>query len=66
MKHSNIKATCYINWDWNIFQERWPDWGDARIQMNDFILREFKKELADPVYMHSADEEATLKSLMIH
>lgn len=46
-----VKAFCYINWNWAA-TENWPDWGNARIEENPFVLSAFKEEIRHPVYCH--------------
>jgi hypothetical protein len=52
-----IKAFCYINWDWeyfaNLYGTSWGDWGDARIQKNAFILNQYQEEMNLPLYKHA-------------
>jgi hypothetical protein len=56
-KHPQIKATCYINWDWVYWSNKlgfgWQDWKDARIEKNDIIKAGFLQELKKPVFVHS-------------
>ena len=55
--HSNVKAFCYINWDWRVWGKRyspsWMDWGDARLQENDFVREHFRQQLMKPLYLKS-------------
>lgn len=52
-----IKAFCYINWDWEYFAgslgRPWGNWGDARIQMNSFVLEQYQNEMSLSLYEHS-------------
>jgi len=50
-EHSHIKGFCYINADWRQ-RARWRDWGDCRVEQNPSILRLYKQELADDLYIH--------------
>lgn len=50
--HPTVKAFCYINWDWTQYPV-WSDWGDARIQMNEIILKSYRQELAHEWYAHA-------------
>lgn len=49
--HSEIKAFCYINWDWG---KDWktPRWMNARIEENEEVRRKYVKELNNPIYIH--------------
>lgn len=61
--HPVIKGTCYINWKWTDYPQ-WQNWGDARMEeATDEILSAYRAELADPIYLHSADKQ-TLTSLI--
>jgi hypothetical protein len=55
-EHPAVKAFCYINRDWRGYPV-WSHWGDARIQVNDVILDRYKRELADPLFLHAALRE---------
>jgi hypothetical protein len=64
-KHPNVKAFCYINWDWSVWAPRysmeWADWGDARLQMNSEVSRLFLEEVSKPLYIKAGDKSASLK-----
>ena len=49
--HSQIKAFCYINWDWG---KDWktPRWKNSRIEENEKVRKKYVKELNDPIYIH--------------
>jgi len=47
-----IKAFCYINGAWDNYPE-FQGWGDARIEINPFLLDRYKNELANPWYTHA-------------
>jgi hypothetical protein len=51
--HPQIKAFCYINWDW---AKDWktPRWGNSRIEENEFVRRKYVKELSKKMYIHNA------------
>jgi hypothetical protein len=57
-----IKAVCYINWEWKEWSERlgypWQDWGDARIQRNEVVRDLWVKSLADPIYLHATGDKS--------
>jgi hypothetical protein len=67
--HSNVKAFCYINWDWakisKEFNLPWPDWGDCRIEANSIITNLYRDEMKNPLYFHGEDEKAFRKALGI-
>lgn len=48
--HSNVKAFCYINWDWAV-DWKTPEWGNCRIEENEFIKHAYSKEMADKRYV---------------
>ena len=50
-QHSNIKAFCYINWDW---AKDWkqPEWGNCRIEENEIVLKNYLHELKKARYIH--------------
>ncbi len=56
-RHPQIKASSYINWEWDYWSEAigipWENWGDARIQMNDVVLKRMRREMASPLYQHA-------------
>lgn len=35
-RNPHVKGFSYINWEWSRFPQ-WHDWGDGRIQMNEFV-----------------------------
>ena len=53
----NIKAFCYINWEWGYWSDKlgfgWHAWGDCRIEKNDYVTQMYKKEMNLPLYQHS-------------
>jgi len=51
--HPNIKAFCYINWDWSKYKQ-WSDWGEARLSRNEDVLRRYKTEMRNPRYIHAS------------
>jgi len=54
--HPEIKAFCYINWEWLTWSERtghdWRTWGDGRIERNEEVLRRYREEMNRPLYAH--------------
>lgn len=61
--YSNIKAFCYIDWNWADYPQ-WADWGDARIEQNVYVKSQFTLELASPLYFHATNESAFRKTLV--
>ena len=57
-KFPQIKAFCYINWDWRKYPQ-WADWGDARIQDDPTVLAFYRREVGNPLYRSAAGEAAT-------
>ena len=60
--HENVKAFCYISWNWAIYPQ-WSDWGEARINRNPVVLDHYKAELANPLFLHATDPK-TLQALL--
>jgi len=56
-KNPQIKAFCYINWDWEYWSNKlgfpWHDWKDARIQLNDYVNENYKLQLQNKLFIHS-------------
>jgi hypothetical protein len=50
-----VKATCYINWDWAEFPQ-WFDWGDARLDQNDFVRVNYVHRLRNELYGHASTQ----------
>ncbi len=57
-----IKAFCYINWNWGE-TERWPTWGDARLEANETVAQRYRREMQCPLYLHDRGEEAVRRAL---
>lgn len=60
--HPNIKAFCYINWDWSPFPQ-WQNWGDARLQQNPVVADLYRREMASPLYLHGSTKDDFLRAL---
>lgn len=43
-RHPAVKGISYINWDWSAYPQ-WQDWGDARLQMNEFVLENWIRHM---------------------
>ncbi len=56
-KNPQIKAFCYINWDWAYWSDKlgfpWHNWKDARIQLNDTVKENYKIQLRNKLFIHS-------------
>jgi hypothetical protein len=48
-----VKAFCYINWNWDVYPS-FRGWGDARIDQNELVLQNYRRELASALYRHAA------------
>jgi hypothetical protein len=59
-----IKAFCYINWEWSPYP-RWSDWGDGRLETNAEVLARWRETLADEIFLHGRDEQATREALCV-
>jgi len=53
-KHSEIKAFCYISWDWKEDYNK-PEWLNGKIQDNELVRKNFIKELENPKYIHDQE-----------
>jgi hypothetical protein len=54
--HDNpgVKAFAYTNYDWeNDPLDRWPGWGDTRLEVNSTISDLYIQELGNDLYVHS-------------
>ncbi len=56
-ENPEIKAICYINWDWVYWSKKlgfqWEDWKDGRIEKNETISAAYIQELKKPIFIHS-------------
>lgn len=48
-EHPQIKAFCYINWDWGKDWKQ-PEWLNGRIHENEIVRKHFVKELSQSKY----------------
>jgi hypothetical protein len=62
--YPNMKAFCYINWNWAKYP-KWGDWGNGRIEDNEYVSRHFVKEISHKYYIHGADEPSTRSFLRV-
>ena len=51
-KNKIIKAFCYINWDWGKDWKQ-PEWLNGRIHENEYVRKNFVKELNKKKYIHN-------------
>lgn len=58
-----IKAFCYINTDWTVSHT--PQWGNARIELNNYISNEFKRHLHAELYLGGQSKSLLQKTLKI-
>lgn len=60
-QNPGIKAFCYINWEWAVEAKRlgfkWDNWGDARIQTNETVRKNYNNELKNKVFVHLEKEK---------
>ncbi|MBN2329774.1 MAG: DUF1080 domain-containing protein [Candidatus Omnitrophica bacterium] len=64
-RHPNVKAFCYISWDWANFLQ-WKEWGNARITENSVVLHLYRNELRRRVYLHGNPSMNPLKKILLH
>lgn len=50
-EHPVVKAFCYINWDWGVDWNQ-PEWGNCRIEENDYVKKRFVEELSKECYIN--------------
>ena len=56
--HPEIKGFNYTNWDWSKYGQ-WKEWGDARIEVNSYILTQYKAEMRKSKYIHLRSSKPT-------
>ncbi len=61
-KYPNVKAFCYISWDWVAYPQ-WKRWGNCRINDNPEVLELYQAELLKDRYLHASDEQTTREML---
>lgn len=53
-----IKAFCYINWEWKYWSDKtghkWDNWGDCRIERSEYVTQQYRKEMDLPLYEHAS------------
>jgi len=62
-QYPQIKAFSYINTDWST--TFLPDWGDCRLEANEYVKTQFLNEMKSDLYLHGAPEIETLNYLNI-
>jgi hypothetical protein len=55
--HKEIKGFGYINANWP--SGAYPNWGDARIQNNQYVSQRYREEMRKPKYVHLRSLPAT-------
>ncbi|MDN5217109.1 glycosyl hydrolase [Fulvivirgaceae bacterium BMA12] len=57
-QNPQVKAFCYINWDWAYWSEKlgfgWHDWKDARIERNEYVRHNYINELKSELFVHTS------------
>lgn len=54
--HPQIKAHCYLNEDWSMYKNpKDAERGNARIEINSFILEQYRKEMHQARYIHQPE-----------
>jgi hypothetical protein len=59
--HPEVKALSYINWNWALYPQ-WQTWGDARIEQNAIVARNFAGEMDSLQYLHASTERLFRKA----
>ena len=49
--HPEVKGFNYTNWDWSQYGQ-WKEWGDSRIEINPYILENYRREMRNPRYLN--------------
>lgn len=57
-----IKMFNYINWDWSQYPQ-WANWGDCRLEANEYVKNRFANEMDSAVYLHAQSETQFRKRL---
>jgi hypothetical protein len=53
----NVKAVCYINWDWETIADfKGQGWGDTRIESSDFVKQAWIKEISKAKYLQASKD----------
>ncbi len=60
--HPNIKAFCYINWDWGKDWKQ-PEWLNGRIHENEIVRKNYVKEMSKSKYLHNQNINEFLKKV---
>ena len=61
-EHPVIKAFCYINWNWGVDWNQ-PEWGNCRIEENDYVRKRFVKELSKECYINHEETKKNKQKL---
>ena len=57
-----IKAACYINWDWTKYA-KWRTWGDCRLEANKELIKLYRNEMKNKIWLNDVDKEFAKKVL---
>ena len=59
-RYPQVKAHSYINWEWTHWSDAlgfsWHDWGDARIEKNEFVKAAYIAEMQKAIWVHAVGE----------
>lgn len=58
--HPNVKAFCYINWDWGKDWKQ-PEWLNGRIHENKDVLDKYIAKLQDEKFIHNLPQSELFK-----
>jgi len=50
----NLKLFVYINLDWGT-TGKFSHWPDCRLEINDYISKQYKQEMTNPIYIHNQE-----------
>ena len=51
----NVKAVCYINWDWETVPDfRGQGWGDTRVEANAYVKQAWIREITKGAYLQAS------------
>jgi hypothetical protein len=48
------------NWDWNQYPQ-WANWGDCRLEKNDYVKQRLSQGMDSPSYVHAVTEKESRK-----
>lgn len=65
-RHPNVKAFCYINWEWEGYSKwsaDWKNWGDGRLQRNPVVANLFRERVSTDMYIHGGALKPLLQKI---